>query len=88
MQSDPWPRVCLEQRIGPRSSTRWDPQHSHPVTVISVVTALVMILIVVFDLKSASDPGHTRIPSIYLAYLAVGIAWYKVKRRRAAPAAR
>ena len=57
-------------------------QHSHGIAAISVVTVVVMILILVFDLTSASDPAHARIPYIYLAYLAVGIAWYLVKRKR------
>jgi len=36
----------------------------------------------VFDLTSASDPAHARIPYIYLVYLTLGIAWYMVKRKR------
>ena len=61
-------------------------RHSHLVAVISVVTVVVMILIAIFDLISAPDPAHARIPYIYLAYLAAGIAWYKVKRNKPAPA--
>jgi amino acid transporter len=63
-------------------------QHSHRVTAIAVVTVVVMILIVIFDLISASDPAHARIPYLYLAYLILGVAWYAVKRKKAAPVVR
>lgn len=58
-------------------------QHSHIVAVISVLTVVVMILIAVFDLRSSSDPMHARIPYIYLGYIAAGIAWYVVRRKKA-----
>jgi amino acid transporter len=57
-------------------------RQSHRIVAISVVTVVAMILIVIFDLTSASDPAHARIPYIYLAYLVVGIGWYGVKRKR------
>ena len=57
-------------------------QHSHRVVVVSVVTALVTILIVIFDLKSAADVVHARIPYIYLGYIAAGIGWYWVRRNK------
>jgi amino acid transporter len=57
-------------------------QHSHIVAVVSVLTVVVMILIAVFDLKSSSDPVHARIPYIYLGYIAAGIAWYAVRRKK------
>ena len=57
-------------------------QRSYWITAISVVTVVIMILILVFDLISASDPAHARIPYIYLIYLTIGIAWYMVKRKR------
>jgi amino acid transporter len=60
-------------------------QHSHGVAAISVATVLVMILIVVFDLRSASDPNHARIPWIYLGYIAAGLAWYALRRKKATP---
>ena len=50
-------------------------QHSHRVVVVSVVTALVTVLIVIFDLKSAADVVHARIPYIYLGYITAGIGW-------------
>jgi amino acid transporter len=61
-------------------------QHSVWVTTISVLTVVMMILIVVFDLRSASDANHARIPWIYLGYLALGLAWYWVSRVKVAPA--
>ena len=57
-------------------------QHSHRVVVVSVVTALVTVLIVIFDLKSAADVVHARIPYIYLGYIAAGIGWYWVRRNK------
>jgi amino acid transporter len=58
-------------------------QHSHWVAALSVVTVVVMILIVVFDLRSATDATHARIPWIFLAYIAAGVAWYFVHRPKA-----
>jgi amino acid transporter len=58
-------------------------QHSHVVAVVSVLTVVVMILIAVFDLRSSPDPVHARIPYIYLGYIAAGIAWYAVRRKKA-----
>lgn len=54
--------------------------HSMLVLVLSVVTVLVMGLIVVYDLRSASDATHARIPWIYLGYLGVGLLWALVRR--------
>lgn len=62
-------------------------QHSHRVAAVSVVTVIVMILIVIFDLRSASDAIHTRIPWIYLGYISAGVAWYALSRKKAAPLA-
>lgn len=59
-------------------------QHSHVVAAISVFTVLVLILVAVFDLRSVSDAVHARIPYIYLGYIAAGIAWYLVRRKRTA----
>jgi amino acid transporter len=55
-------------------------QHSHWVTAISAATVVVMILIVIFDLRSATDATHARIPWIYLGYIALGLGWYFVRR--------
>jgi amino acid transporter len=59
-------------------------QHSHSVMVLSIVTVVVMVLIVVFDLRSAADATHARIPWIYLSYIALGLGWYFIRRRSVA----
>jgi len=56
-------------------------QHSHWITAVSVTTVLVMILIVIFDIQSAADANHARLPWIYLAYIAAGLTLYFVRRR-------
>ena len=56
-------------------------QHSHVVAALSGITVVVMILIAVFDLNSASDATHARIPYIYLGYIAVGVTWYALRRK-------
>jgi amino acid transporter len=58
-------------------------QHSHFVTAVSVLTVAVILLITVFDLNSAADPIHTRIPYLYLVYIAAGLAWYGLRRKNA-----
>jgi amino acid transporter len=58
-------------------------RHSHAVAAVSVITVVVMILIVIFDLMSAPDPVSARIPWIYLAYIAAGLAWYGLRRGKA-----
>lgn len=58
-------------------------QHSHVVAAISVLTVLVLMLIAVFDLQSSADAIHARIPYIYLGYIALGLAWYALRRKRA-----
>ncbi len=57
-------------------------QHSLLVAAASALTVVVMILIAVYDLRSTADEVHARIPYIYLAYIAAGIAWYAVRRKR------
>jgi amino acid transporter len=59
-------------------------QHSLRVAAVSIVTVTAMILIVIYDLFSATDPAHARIPYIYIIYLVAGIAWYKLKRNNPA----
>jgi len=56
-------------------------RHSHWVAGVSVLTVVVMILIVIFDLRSATDANHARIPWIYLGYIAAGLALYWVRRK-------
>jgi len=59
-------------------------QHSHLLAAISIFTVLVLVLIAIFDLRSTADDLHARIPWIYLAYIAAGIVWYALRRKRAA----
>jgi len=40
-----------------------------------------MVLIAVFDLRSASDPVHVWIPYVYLGYITAGLTWYAVRVR-------
>jgi amino acid transporter len=56
-------------------------QHSRMVVCLSFVTVVVIILIAVYDLRSAPDAVHARIPYLYLAYLCAGLAWYAGRRR-------
>jgi len=57
-------------------------QHSHWVAGFSVLTVVVMMLIVIFDLRSATDENHARIPWIYLGYIGAGLAWYLLRRKK------
>jgi amino acid transporter len=59
-------------------------KHSHWVAAISVLTVVVMVLIVIFDLRSATDATHARIPWIYLAYIGLGLVWYFLRRKQVA----
>ena len=59
-------------------------QHSGIVTGISILTIAVVLLIVIFDLRSATDPVHAGIPYLYMAYLAAGLGWYAMRRKREA----
>jgi amino acid transporter len=56
-------------------------QHSHLIAAVSIATVIIILLIGVFDLRSATDPLHARIPYIYLAYIALGLVWYAVARK-------
>jgi len=58
-------------------------QHSHAVAAISVFTIVVMILIFAFDVRSATDAAHARLPWVYLVYLAAGLLWYLSRRKQA-----
>jgi amino acid transporter len=58
-------------------------QHSHLLAAVSVLTVAVIIVIAVFDLNSAEDVVHARIPYLYLAYIAAGLAWYAMRRKKA-----
>ncbi len=58
-------------------------QHSHAVAGVSVLTVMVMFLIAIFDVRSSADPVHARIPYIYIAYIAAGVAVYLFRRKQA-----
>ena len=58
-------------------------QHSHLLAAVSVLTVAVILIITIFDLNSAEDIVHARIPYLYLAYITAGLAWYAVRRRKA-----
>ena len=60
-------------------------QHSHFVAALSALTIAVMVLIVIFDLRSATDARHALIPWIYLGYIAAGSGWYGLRRKRPVP---
>jgi cytochrome b len=53
------------------------------VAITSFFTVAVIVLIALFDLKSASDPVHARIPYIYLGYILLGLGWYALRRKKA-----
>jgi amino acid transporter len=57
-------------------------QHSHVLAAVSLFTVAVIVLIAVFDLNSAADVVHARIPYLYLAYIAAGVAWYSFRQRK------
>ena len=42
-------------------------QHSHLLAAVSILTVAVILTIAVFDLNSAADAVHARIPYLYLA---------------------
>jgi amino acid transporter len=50
------------------------------ITSISGLTVIVIVLIAIFDIRSGSDPAHSRIPYIYLIYIAVVLVIHFVKR--------
>ncbi len=58
-------------------------QHSQLLAAVSALTVAVILMIAVFDLNSAEDLVHARIPYLYLAYITAGLAWYVVRRRKA-----
>jgi amino acid transporter len=59
-------------------------QHSHALAAVSVLTVAIVVLIAIFDLNSATDAVHARIPWLYLAYIAAGLGWYGVQQTRRA----
>jgi amino acid transporter len=55
-------------------------RHSHVLAAVSVLTVAIVVLIAIFDLNSAADTVHARIPYIYLVYIAAGLGWYGIRR--------
>jgi amino acid transporter len=55
-------------------------QHSHLIAGLSILTVAVIVLIAVFDVHSAADAAHARIPYLYLGYIAAGLGWYGLRR--------
>lgn len=55
-------------------------RHSHVLAAVSVLTVAIVVLIAIFDLDSAADTVHARIPYLYLIYIAAGLGWYGVRR--------
>ncbi len=55
-------------------------RHSHGLVAVSVLTVAIVVLIAIFDLNSAADTVHARIPYLYLVYIATGLGWYGVQR--------
>ena len=58
-------------------------QHSLLIMAASFLTVAVIAMIAVYDLKSAPDAVHARIPYLYLAYIAAGLIWYGLRRPKA-----
>jgi amino acid transporter len=56
-------------------------QHSHWVAAVSFFTVAVILLIAVYDLRSAPDAVHARIPYLYLGYIGAGLIWYAWRRK-------
>jgi amino acid transporter len=54
-------------------------QSSVWVAFVSVLTVVVMVLISIFDIRSSSDSVHTRIPFLYLLYVAIGLTIYFIR---------
>jgi amino acid transporter len=61
-------------------------QHSNFLAAVSVFTVAVILTIAIFDLRSAEDAVHARIPYLYLGYIAAGLGWYGLRRRKATAA--
>ena len=60
-------------------------QHSHVLAAVSVFTVAVILTIAIFDLKSADDAVHARIPYLYLGYIASVSAGTRSGEEKASP---
>jgi amino acid transporter len=58
-------------------------QHSLLIMATSFLTVAVIVMIAIYDLKSAPDAVHARIPYLYLGYIAAGLIWYGLRRPKA-----
>ncbi len=56
-------------------------RHSAMLAAVSILTVVFIVLIAIFDLNSAADAVHARIPYLYLVYIALGLGWYGVRRK-------
>ena len=56
-------------------------RYSHTLAAVSIVTVVLIVLVAIFDLNSAADQAHARIPYLYVLYLALGLGWYGIRRR-------
>ena len=59
-------------------------QHSHLLAAVSVFTVAVILLDRGLRPQSAADAVHARIPYLYLGYIAAGLGWYGLRRRKVA----
>jgi amino acid transporter len=55
-------------------------RHSHALAAVSILTVVLIVLIAIFDLDSAADAVHTRIPYLYVIYIALGLGWFGARR--------
>ena len=55
-------------------------RHSRVLAAVSALTVAIVVLIAIFDVDSATDTIHARIPYLYLIYIAAGLGWYAVRR--------
>lgn len=60
-------------------------QHSWRVVAASILTVAVIVLIAFYDVNSAADADHARIPYLYLGYIGAGLLWYGIRRSFAQP---
>jgi amino acid transporter len=55
--------------------------HARVASAVSALTVLVLLLIVIFDLRSVSDQAHARLPVLYLVYIVAGLILYSLRRK-------
>lgn len=72
--------VCVALPLALRKRNK----SSRAATTVSGVAVLVILLIAVFDLRSAADVAHTWLPFLFLFYIAAGSTWYAMRGRQLA----